>query len=184
MAVLNLDAMTVDEARSARGWSVVDLIRPRRAVLDTGPLLSDVMKSVARSTPSPLCFAIQTGLVAAFAARHVWAEVPRNLEKRASELGLSYGRLEWVWWNWYVPYISFVDCIDLQSTRDSSILAARDPSDADTLKLHGLLEGGSFLWGYSSHALLECDCGLGVGTFAYGLVVPDYLDCAGPMGWC
>lgn len=111
------------------------LSRVRAAVADTGPLMNDVMKSSARGQPSPLCSALQIGLVRAYAPFHVWAEVPRGLEKQAKRLGLSYAELEWVWWNWYVPHIRFVDCADLPRSRAYRRLAERDPTDPDTVSL-------------------------------------------------
>ncbi|TDO39529.1 hypothetical protein C8E87_3220 [Paractinoplanes brasiliensis] len=108
-------------------------------MLDTGPLTTDVIGSVKRGEPSPLCLAMQAGLVRGYAAHHVWAEVPRVLAKRAGQARVSFEELERLWWDEYVPLIRVVDCAGLPTTRQSRVLAGRDDSDTNTLLLAGLI---------------------------------------------
>lgn len=115
------------------------LLHVRRIVLDTGPLTTDVIGAVRRGEPSPLGLAMMSDVVRGYAAHHVWAEVPRVLFKRARQAKLPAATLEQLWWETYVPMIHFVDCHGLPTTEQSRALAARDPSDAATLVLAGLL---------------------------------------------
>jgi hypothetical protein len=115
------------------------LSRVRRVVLDTGPLTTDVIGAIRRREPSPLSLAMQFGIVRGYAAHHVWAEVPRVLAKRAQQAGLQTLAVEHLWWDHYVPLIHFVDCQGLPPTEQSRALARRDPTDAATLVLAGLL---------------------------------------------
>jgi predicted nucleic acid-binding protein len=115
------------------------LLRVRPVVLDTGPLTSDVIRSAKSGLPSQLNVAIRLGVLRGYAASHVWAEVPRVLAQRAVRAGVPHDVLERTWWHEYVPLIRFVDCTGLPVTDQAAALARRDPSDANTLVLAGLL---------------------------------------------
>jgi hypothetical protein len=80
---------SIDLGGTDDAWTMPDLLSVRPAVFDTGPLTTDVIGSVKRGQHSPLWWALRLGLVRAFAAHHVWAEVPRILRKRAARDGLS-----------------------------------------------------------------------------------------------
>jgi hypothetical protein len=125
---------------SGRDW-LSGLLRVRPVVLDTGPLTCDVMSAATSRSglPSPLNVAMHLGVLRGFAASHVWAEVPRVLAKRAGRADVPFEVLERIWWHEYVPLIRFVDCTGLPVTEEAANLAARDPSDSNTLVLAGLL---------------------------------------------
>ncbi|MER7278014.1 hypothetical protein ABT369_26585 [Dactylosporangium sp. NPDC000244] len=117
------------------------LLRVRPVVLDTSPLTCDVI-SVARTRggmPSPLLVALRIGVLRGYAASHVWAEVPRVLARRAGRARIPVEVLEAIWWNEYVPLVKFVDCTGLPTTDQATNLTRRDPSDANTLVLAGLI---------------------------------------------
>lgn len=117
--------------------STLAIFRIRPQVVDTSILLPDVVRAARDRYSTKFLSAMEFGSVRAFAASHVWAEVPRKIGERAAEMGASPRVAEAIWWDEYVPRIRFVDVQGLAVPRPD--ILSRDSSDAPTVALAGML---------------------------------------------
>ncbi len=112
--------------------------RIRPVVIDTTFLVTDLLKATRSGQQTDFLRAVRHGSLRGFAAHHVWAEMGRKCRDVPLERGLDPQRASDIWWAEYVPYLSFVDTFGLPVPLAEAILA-RDPSDAGTFALAGLL---------------------------------------------
>jgi len=136
----SVSQLTVLENLGRESWEN----RPRvlsihAAIGDTSSLIDDLMMSVRHRALSPLLLAMEFGLVRLFVAHHVWAEVPRKVEALGAAGRLDQQAAEILWWTRYVPLCRVVDTAAMPSDSTVEQLWARDPSDAPTAVLAGLL---------------------------------------------
>lgn len=119
--------------------AVPGILRIRPVLVDSSSLVPDVVWSSRHGRPSRFLASLEFGIVRAFAAHHVWAEVPRKLRSENVLRGVDPNVAIAVWLNEYVPRIRFVDVSD-QDAGGNPALAQRDASDtptADVLHLIG-----------------------------------------------
>ena len=110
--------------------------RGRIAVLDTTVLTTEVISAAGRPRPSSLLQALRSGVVRGYMPHHVWAEVPRVLERRHRDKGgFDLARAQELWWTAYVPVIYTVSTDHLPMSEQAARLAARDSSDVGSVLL-------------------------------------------------
>jgi hypothetical protein len=114
-------------------------LRIRPVVVDTSFLLADVLGSTRDRRRSTFLEAVEFGVLRPFAAHHVWAEMGRKVADVPGRHGLDRDVAAKVWWELYVPRIRFVDVAGLPVPSSSNEILGRDPSDAPTVALAGLL---------------------------------------------
>jgi hypothetical protein len=112
--------------------------RIRPVVVDTSFLVVDLLEAVRRGHETEFLQALEHGSLRGFAAHHVWAEMGRKCRDVPLARGLDPQRASDIWWAEYVPRLHFVDTAGLDVPLADSILP-RDPSDAGTFALAGLL---------------------------------------------
>jgi hypothetical protein len=112
--------------------------RIRPVVIDTSFLVTDLLKATRSGQQTDFLRAVRHGSLRGFAAHHVWAEMGRKCRDVPLERGLDPQRTSDIWWAEYMPYLNFVDTSGLAVPLADAILA-RDPSDAGTFALAGLL---------------------------------------------
>jgi hypothetical protein len=117
----------------------VGILRIRPVVVDTSFLVADVLGSIRGGRRSTFLDAVEFGVLRPFAARHVWAEMGRKVADVPGRHGLDPELAANVWWELYVPRIRFVDVAELPIRSSASAILGRDPSDAPTVALAGLL---------------------------------------------
>jgi hypothetical protein len=111
-------------------------IRP--AVADASFLVSDILRSTRSREQGAFLDALRSGVLRAFMAHQVWAEVPRSVRRAAVEQHLDPTVAEQIWWREYIPWIRVVDVEGLPTLQADTVLA-RDRRDVPTMQLAGLL---------------------------------------------
>lgn len=120
--------------------------RRRIVVLDTTVLTTEVIAAAGRPAPSALLQALRSGSVRGFMPHHVWAEVPRVLERRHRDGGrFDLRRAQRLWWTAYVPVIYAVSTDHLPTSEQAALLAARDASDVGSILLFEALAPAALL---------------------------------------
>ncbi len=92
-------------------------------IVDTSFVLPDVLWTARNSKQSTFLDFIDLGLIRAFAAHHVWAEVPRKISEVSAAEGVRSGADEAIWWGECAQRIRFVDVAGLDFPRGSQIFA-------------------------------------------------------------
>jgi predicted nucleic acid-binding protein len=123
-------------AAVAPTWDGIHRIRP--VVVDTSFLVADLLRATRHGRETDFVQAIEHGSLRAFAPHHVWAEMGRKCRDVPAERGLDPHEAGDIWWGEYVPRLHFVDTAGLAVPLAEAILS-RDPSDAGTFALAGLL---------------------------------------------
>lgn len=116
----------------------VGVYRTRPVVVDTSFLVVDLLEATRRGRETDFLQALEHGSLRGFAPRHVWAEMGRKCRDVPVAQGLDPQRASDIWWAEYVPRLYFVDTAGLDVPLADAILP-RDPSDAGTFALAGLL---------------------------------------------
>jgi hypothetical protein len=112
--------------------------RIRPVIVDTSFLVADLLHATRSGRDTDFLRALTHGSLRGFAAHHVWAEMGRKCRDVPIAQGLDPQRASEIWWAEYVPYLQFVDTSGLAVPHADAILS-RDPSDAGTFALAGLL---------------------------------------------
>ena len=86
----------------------------------------------------PFLDALNSGVLRAFVAHQVWAEVPRSVRRAAVEQHLDAAVAEQIWWREYIPWIRVVEVEGLPAIQGNAVLS-RDASDVPTMQLASLL---------------------------------------------
>lgn len=139
-------------------------IRP--VVVDTSFLVVDLLEAARRGRETEFLQAVEHGSLRGFAAHHVWAEMGRKCRDVPMARGLDPQQASDIWWAEYVPRLHFVDTGGLDVPLADAILP-RDPSDAGTFALAGLL---------APVVVLSTDLDIidpGVATQSYRVLVDD-----------
>jgi hypothetical protein len=142
------------------------VLRIRPVVVDTSFLVVDLLEAARRGRETDFLQALEHGSLRGFAAHHVWAEMGRKCRDVPLARGLDPERASDIWWAEYVPRLHFVDTAGLDVPLADAILP-RDPSDAGTFALAGLL---------APVVVLSTDLDIidpGVATRSYRVLVED-----------
>lgn len=121
-----------------RAGEMIGPMRIRPAVVDSSFLVSDILRTTRNRQQSTFLDGIKTGVMRAFIAHQVWAEVSRSIRRAAEERRLDAGVAEQIWWREYIPRLRVVEVEGLPTIQANAVLA-RDPSDVPTMKLASLL---------------------------------------------
>jgi hypothetical protein len=156
--------LLLPSAAAAPSWGGINRIRP--VVVDTSFLVADLLRATRHGRETDFVQALQHGWLRAFAPHHVWSEMGRKCRDVPAERGLDPDEASDIWWAEYVPRLHFVDTAALAVPLAEAILS-RDPSDAGTFALAGLL---------APVAVLSTDRDLidpGLATQSYQVLVQD-----------
>jgi hypothetical protein len=118
--------------------ALMGTMRIRPVVVDSSFLVSDILRSTRSRQQGPFLDALKSGVLRAFIAHQVWAEVPRSVRRAAVEHGLDAYVAEQIWWHEYIPLLRIVDVGGLPALHSDPILK-RDPTDVPSMKLASLL---------------------------------------------
>lgn len=113
-------------------------MRIRAAMVDASFLVSDILRSTRSRKQGPFLDALNSGVLRAFVAHQVWAEVPRSVRRAAVEQHLDAAVAEQIWWREYIPWIRVVEVEGLPAIQGNAVLS-RDASDVPTMQLASLL---------------------------------------------
>lgn len=128
--------------------TVADILAPlgmRIVVVDTGPLLNDVLRRARQDSITSLVHAARSPSARFFASTHVRDEVEHHLVRRARERGIAPERLIAFWTSEYLPVIRFVDAPVELGAQAAASVGTRDPTDVPTAVLAQLVGADAVL---------------------------------------
>ena len=104
---------------------------------DTGPLMQEVIQFTRRGELTSVLAALHHDAARLFVARHVLAEVDRDLPGYALDRGVDPAHAMARWKLVYLPYITVVDVPETWARQDERVaaVAARHPVDLPTAQL-------------------------------------------------